>query len=256
MLSTGVHHLGRATTQFMAFNGYPVDKDDPQYRANCEAMFRFVKAETDQGRPVVIWGAYVPEFAAAVGTGDDCYYVSSFKEVIKEDQPPVGIYDLDLVHINYALAFPTAGFACREHAGEFAVHRALRLMTQPTEHAKYGWGLGGYDLWAAALRADKADAFGNGYNSKCWHEARHYAAIFIRRMAEKLTERSEHLAKAADHLDRVSAATGEVSKLFPFPPPDKTLSEEVRLAAAEHLMDARAAEEQAIAELKLACGVE
>ena len=253
MLDAGVHSLGRTTARYIGHIAYPVDKSDPQYRINCRAMFNFVRAETSSGRPAVIWGAYAPEFAVVTGTGDDCYHVSSFREILQQDQPPIDIHDLDLISIHYALAFPSPGNAHRGHADRDSVFRARRLLTQHSDHAGYGWGLWGYQLWSGALKAGRGHPLGSAYNAQCWFEARHHAAAFLARIAERTPAVATPLSKAADHLAATAAALREVAKLFPFPPPEDLPGADSRQAASEQLMDAKSHEEKAIVYLHETC---
>jgi hypothetical protein len=252
-LADGVNCLGRAAVSFFSYSEYPLNKEGELYQKNSRALYEFVRRETDAGRPCVIWGTYVPEFAVAIGCADDHYHVSSFRQCINQEQPPIPLADLDLVNIHYALAFPTKSFLHPESADQRVVHHAAQLLTQRGDFVGYGWGAEGYRNWITALEQNKAHVFGNAYNAQCWHEMKHLAGVFLKRIADRyervsapLTEAAGHLAICAEHLERVA-------KLFSFPPQVEELSAADRSTGVASLQYAAAAEEQAVSALLKAC---
>lgn len=126
-------------------------------------------------------------------------------------------------------------------------------LTDLAGYSAYAWGLWGYQMWASALKAGRIHPLGNAYNAHCWHEARHHAAKFLTRIAQRTPAVAEPLSRAGEHLAAVAAELKAVAALFPFPPPEEPSTVESRLAAAEHLMAAKAHEERAIVNLHETC---
>ena len=79
-LLPGVRRLGRSTLVFTGSECHSGKWKNDRTAAHCAAAFEFARREIDAGRPCVIWGAYIPEFAVVRAIEGDTYVVSSFKE--------------------------------------------------------------------------------------------------------------------------------------------------------------------------------
>src|SRR5256886_6900685 len=107
-LLPGVHRLGRSTVAFHAPECHGGEWTNARTRGHCAAAFEFARREIEAGRPCVIWGAYIPEFAIAAGVEGDRYRVDSFKKCRSEPQPPIRLDELDAPGGLYVLGFRTA----------------------------------------------------------------------------------------------------------------------------------------------------
>jgi hypothetical protein len=189
----------------------------------------------------------VPEFGVAVGVEDGKYHVRTFKECLQEEQPPIPYDGIDAPGGPYVLAFPTpTGHSIKPSSDHWIVRKAVRNLTAKSEHRKYGYGLDAYNFWIRALETDKANDFGNAYNSQCWSEAKQFAREFLKRAAGRSKEPAAILKEAISHYDTVCAAMDEVAKIFPFPPQDQLKDEKNRTAAIGHLKKAQEAETKAV----------
>lgn len=249
MLDHGVNMLGRSTMVFSSSDCHTKDGKfgGEHTREHCRVAFELVAHEVSEGRPCVLWGAYVPEFSVAVGVDHGKYQVKSFKEVIGEEQPPIAYDDLDAPGGPYVVAFPTVTKISKAQlwGDSYAVGLAVRLLHQPSAFRQYGCGLKAYDVWVAALEQNKANPFGNAYNAQCWAEARRFARDFLARAAERNPVVAPMLDRAHHAYADAAAAMQRVAELFPFPAKDELASADNRRDAATALRDAQAAETRA-----------
>ncbi len=244
MLEWGPRLLGRGV---VSFKGVQCGGGPEDFRA----AYELVKREIEAGRPVVLWGAYLPEFAIAVGVKDGTYEVRSFKPFAGEDEPPIPFDKLEAPGGVYVLGFPSAAECSRAEADRQAVYHAVRMIGAPPENPLYASGLAAYDQWIGALEADRAMPFGNSYNAQCWAEAKRFAAEFLRRLAARNEAVAGPLGKAAAAYGEAAAEMAKVAGLFPFPDPEEKVKDaEVRGKAIESLRGARSAEARAMAALR------
>jgi len=253
MLGPGTEYLGRSTEACVSGHCYSPEAPTDEGRAACQAVYDLVAREVVEGRPCVIWGAYVPEFAAAIGVEDGAFLVKSFREMRGEPQPPIPCEDLQAPGGPYCLAFPAEKPADREAGDRHAIRRAFELLRGESPHGDYGSGLAAYDVWIAALEANRANPFGNAYNAACYAEGRFLARKFLSRVARRNPDLAEPVGRAADAYDEAADAMGEVAMLFPFPHGGRIGEESVRAKAIAYLQAAQAAESRAAEALAEAC---
>jgi len=251
-LLEGVQRLGRSVQCFTSADCHCEGHISDRTRAHCRAAYDLVAREVETGRPCVIWGAYVPEFAVAVGVEDGAFHVVTYRRCTGEPEPPIPCEQLNAPGGPYALAFPTAVEADQARADSWAVARAAQITNQPRFAPDYGYGLAVYDTWIAALLSGRLNPFGNAYNAACWAEGRHFAHRFLERIAGRSDRLAEPLAPAVAAYARASAAMQELARLFPFPGQDEAKDPNRRSEAVEHLRAARAAEAQGAAALAAA----
>ena len=244
-LLEGVQHLGRATHNFTSGDCHCEGFISDRTRAHCHAVYGLVAEEVAEGRPCVLWGAYVPEFAVAVGVEDGAFHVVSYRRCTGEPEPPIPCEELNAPGGPYALGFPTAVAVDQAKSDAWAVTRAAQITNQPRYFRDYGFGVAAYDTWIAALETGQLNSFGNAYNTVCWAEGRHFAHEFLSRIAGRNARLAEPLAPAVAGYAQASAAMYEVARLFPFPGHGEAEDPARRAEAIEHLRAAQAAETQA-----------
>lgn len=245
-LNWGVRFLGRSTKTFYSGQCHSEGHRSELTREHCRSAFELAKSEIEAGRPCVLWGAYVPEFAACVGVDGDAYLVKSYKEMLKQEQPPIPFDEINAPGGAYVLAFPNTTGLKQLHADQHAVQRAVELARRPS--SDYVYGPAAYDLWAESLRAHRADGGGNAFNAACYAEGRRFAGEFFARMAKRNEFAAKELNRAAANYAKAADATAQVAKLFPFPgewgrkiDDDKTIAD-----AVDALKAAKDAESRAI----------
>ena len=248
-LNWGVRYLGRSALEFYGGECHGGENTNDRTRAHCRAAFDMVRREIEAGRPCVIWGAYVPEFAVAVGVDGDAYIVRSFKECIGEDQPPIPCEEVDAPGGPYALAFPTPSLRRVRQGDRYAVCRAVQMFSRsPRTHR---FGAAAYDLWIESLEAKRAVSFGNAYNAACYAEGRRFAHEFISRLADRNAFAEKQLRRASESYAVAADAMARIARLFPFPGGGQIAIEEdeVIREAVRALREAKDAECSAIEEL-------
>ena len=244
-LLEGVQRLGRSTLNFASGDCHCEGHISDRTRAHCHAAYALVAEEVAAGRPCVIWGAYVPEFAVAVGVEDGAFHVVSYRRCTGEPEPPIPCEELNAPGGPYALGFPTVREVDRARSDAWAVTRAAQIANQPRYFRDYGYGVAAYDMWIAALQSGQLNSFGNAYNTVCLAEGRHFAHEFLSRIAGRNVHLAEPLRPAVEAYAQASAAMHEVGQLFPFPGQGEAEDPARRAEAVEHLHVARAAEAQA-----------
>ena len=245
MLPIGVHQLGRSTLQFASCDCHTGDRANDITRAQCRVVYEVAAREVAEGRPCVIWGAYVPEFAAVIGVEDGSFHVKSYRECTREPQPPIPCEELQAPGGPYVLAFPTPTTMGGGAGDSYAVSHAVQLLTAPGQSRDYGSGLAAYDTWIAAMEADRANPFGNAYNTQCYAEGRHLARDFLSRVAARNPGVAEPLGRAVAAYTEAADAMGELTRVFPFPGRDETKDAAKRAVGVDLLQRAKAAETRA-----------
>jgi hypothetical protein len=233
LLASGVSSLGRST---LAFTGATCGGTEDDHRI----AHGLVKQEVAAGRPCVLWGAYMPEFAIALGVQDDSYIVESFRAP-EEPQPPIRYNELAVCSGVHVLAFPAPAKKMRIERDRMAVHHALNCLSYRTGLPKHASGQAGYEQWIACLEAGNLDPWGHSYNTQCWAEAKRFGRDFLERVAERSGAVAEPLRTAAAAYAEVTEAMGRMARLFP--PGDPERNAEKREARAEAIQALRAAKE-------------
>jgi hypothetical protein len=256
-LLDGVPRLGRSTIVFHAPQSHTPDSHDDRTRRHCAAALDLAKRELAAGRPVVINGAYMPEFAIVAGVegdeGEEHYRVESVRGCSGQPQPPIRFDDLDAPGGPYVLGFPTETDIPRHRGDREAMIHALATMNESA--AEPGWGFGdeAFGLWAQSLETGKAAAFGNAYNTQCWAEARRLAEQFVGRVAQRSGGGVDGLGRAHAAFARCASHLSRVAELFPFPGSDADVKDSSRVReAVSRLRAAREADVEACKGLRAA----
>jgi hypothetical protein len=246
-LVPGVWRLGRSTLAFRAPDCH--DKDE-RSRGHAREALELVRREVAANRPAVLWGAYLPEFAIAVGADDDHFHVESLRRSIGQDQPPIAADQLVAPGGVYVLAFPTVMAMPQELADRDAIIGAIEAMSWRIMDPKYASSDAAYELWISELQTNQAEPMGLAYNAQCWADARRLAERFVDRLAGRIKVVASKLTAAHGHLARCADALERVAKLFPFPAPGKPMSADTRHSAIEALRTARTADIDALVALR------
>jgi len=246
-LIPGITTMGRSTLVYSAAESHHQANKNERTVAACRSMFNFISGEIKAGRPCVLWGTYVPEFGVVVGIEGDNYIVKSFKECLKEEQPPIPFDGIEAPGGLYALAFPAESKTEDEIWTDFyAVTNAVDQLTSPGYLKEYGHGLESYEIWIKALKKNKVQAFGNAYNAHCYWEGRCVAGEFLSRVAKRREKVAKQLNKAAEHYTKAKQAMKRMTEIFPFPPKEETIEEDARKEGIELLKDTKKAEKKAL----------
>ena len=81
-LLPGIWRLGRSTAVFQAPECHDEKHHNKGTREHCRAALRFAAHEWAVGRPSVLWGAYVPEFAIVTNIIDgQAFEVDSYRRI-------------------------------------------------------------------------------------------------------------------------------------------------------------------------------
>ncbi len=251
LLATGIPWLGRSPLVYTGGQHFEGDQASPVMNEQWRYAYDLVTQEIVTGRPCVLWGAYLPEFAVVVGVGGDHYWVRSFKEALSEPQPAVSFSGLEAAGGLYVLAFPTITEPDPRERDRRAVEHAVEMMTWHSGSPWYASGLEAYDRWIASLATDKVDPFGNALNARCWAEARGYARDFIDRVALRVDPApAAILTEARVALAESAAALSHIVDLCPLHPRDTWMIDDARGQAVEELNDAKLSDRRALNSLR------
>jgi hypothetical protein len=253
-LNHGIHLLGRSTLIFCSGESHctEVGKTDLT-RDHCKMAYEVAFREISEGRPAVIWGAYLPEFAVVNGAGDGKFHVKSISGCHGAPEPPIPYDELEAPGGPYVLAFPTpTGNRENRHVEQHALVHAVDLLYAKNARRLYRMGLEAYDSWIAALEAgpdkppcEKFSGFGNSYNAQCYAEAKAFALEFLKRCSTRHEFLKKPLKKAIKAYSDVSKAMSEVARLFPFRDESAFQNEQNRTDAIQALKDGKSAEKSA-----------
>jgi hypothetical protein len=242
----GIHHIGRSVLMYDGGQCHTGKFKNDITRAQCKEAFELAKREVDAGRPCVLWGTYLPEFGVVVGYEGDSYIVKSFKECMKEPQPPIKYDEIDAPGCVYLLAFPTQTKMPDCLKDKYALTNAVKMFK--AKWPEYHYGSDGYDYWISEMKAKHAEGFGLSYNAACYAEGRGLAKTYIERAAKRNDFIREDLEKASELYSTAFEAMDQVAKMFPFPGKNGVLQEDTKLInqACKHLKVAKDSECKAI----------
>ena len=252
-LIRGINMLARSVVCFTSIDCHTGEHICDRTREHAKHVYELVESEIKAGRPCVLWGTYVPEFGVAVGVDDGKYIVKTFRECMKQEQPPIPYDGVDAPGGPYMMGFPSpTNFTLKGNTDKFIVAQAVNLMLGPNPFPGYGLGLDGYDVWIDSIEECKADKFGNAYNTQCYAEGRHFARDFVKKAAGRNEKVKDVLDEAVKHYDDAVEAMDRLAKLFPFSIPvgDHLDDEDTRKEAIKTLKDAKKAEKSAVKALQ------
>jgi len=255
LLEPGITYLGRSTLTFKSCDSHTEWKDNPvRIMESYKQVYNLVAREVAEGRPCVIWGTYDPEFGVVIGVDDMHYIVKTYKPLMGEEEPPIPFDKLNCLGSMYVLAFPTTSNVPQQAGDHAAISAAAELLMKKRSGFRlYENGLKAYDQWIRALKAGPGNApcnnftpFGNTYNSQCYAEAKSFALVFLKRVAERNPSIRAKLEKAVDLYQIVADEMIKMAKLFPFPPKKEIENEKSRSEAITALNNAKVAETKAV----------
>jgi hypothetical protein len=256
-LLSGINYLGRSSFAFQSSECFTGEFKCDRTKEHCKQAFELAKSEIKAGRPCVLWGAYIPEFAVAYGMEGDKFLVKSYRECSKEEQPPVGYDEMNAPGGPYLLAFPSATSGdVSPRWDKCIIADGINKLTTDLPYDKYSSGLKAYDTWIKALETNTADGFGNGYNSQCYAELKRNLRDFMKRLADRNPKVKAPLDEAVKHYDDVVSAMEKVAQIFPFGAPDKVQDENNRKSAIEQLKKAKTAETLAVEAMRKAVAMD
>jgi hypothetical protein len=247
-LAAGVRRLGRSTLEYQMGDSTAKDDWPPG-----EAMrFDIAKREIDAGRPCVLWGIEMPEFAAVVGYEGDEYIYRWAGDRGKEERMQFG--KSSDPGGPYLLAFPSTTQMPKDDANSGAVRNALEFLHRRPYGPDHRFGPEGYAVWMTALRGGKVTAFGNSYCAQCFADAKRMAELFVGRLAKRNPAAEGPLSDAMVAYQACADAMKKVADVFPFPPKgNEPVTDEKQIGAAcDGLRAAEAAETRAVKALETA----
>jgi hypothetical protein len=251
-LMPGAWRLGRSTALFHAPQANGARGKNASAREQCRVAFEAAQREIAAGRPCVINGAYLPEFAIVVGIEDESYQVETFKRMLNQPQPPVKFDEIDAPGGAYVLGFPTSVEVNQPRADRDSICHAVAILSEPGCGAETAVGVAAYGPWIKAMDAASTRWWDNAYNAHCWADARRLAATFVDRVAGR-NDSIAPLRAAHAAFGETADALEQFTGLFPFPPATKDAPDaKVRKEAGEALKSAQRADAEALKQLTAA----
>ena len=253
----GAQDLGWALDHWRDQGSYPRDEGPPKPGEieRARRLFDLVRAEIEGGRPVVLWGLYIPEYGIVRGIKGRSYVASSYRSLMGLPEEPQPFFELRAPGCLDAIFLREEAEAGGVAADRRAVERGLRFSRgQMPVNERYVHGPGAWTEWADVLEnhPEKDLYHGNSYSAACWKEARAMAAEFLGRMADR--HEGAHvrpLREASAVYGELAGLLGELTEVFPFGL-EGEMSREDRMRGAEILKRARLLDERAAAQLERA----
>lgn len=235
----------------------------PSGEALTEAL-AFIQSTLDQGHYVMSFDLTLPEFGIIYGYNDDRreLYVGdvnvSFHRKPEEDEG-MPYERLGRMTTNTLFALSITGQ--EDLTQEEALAGAIRSITEHANGSEPAFencanGLQAYEAWIAAFEGGAVDDAGNSYTTELVHDARKYAALFLRETANdwsglEKAKISALLSEAASSYESCAQSFRELCRMFPFagnrlPPNDRSNAS----AAIKLLREAKAAEEEGLTALQ------
>jgi hypothetical protein len=227
--------------------------DEPTYRAKQRVVWASVLDSLDAHRPAIVWDADIPEFGLIIGheprsgryTFSTMPQPEPWEASMHEVPRNVGVLQLFL---------PLEKKSCdQKKAARDSIGFAIRQCDAKSSYENYALGFAGYEAWIAALRDRRIqrDPYSHAYNAAVIHEARHYAAEYLREIRPMFDgAEASSVGFAADAFDQVAASLLTVHQSFPVPKDNEPPRKSAFSAGIVALEKAYAAERTAIEHLK------
>jgi hypothetical protein len=225
-------------------------------------MFENFKREFDEEQnPVVLWGIPIPEYGIVYGYKDDSYLVSTIRRVQGIPETPIPCNKLQAPGSLHYFSFGKELEVNPKIRDRKAIERAIRMAEGETSaHEHYVAGPEAFVEWANVLQTGKKGEeviyHGNSYVANCALEGRSTATSFLRRIAERYKDKSQHdpLINASNEFSKSKDLLASFVDLFPFAL-EGELPEEKRKQGAKLLLKIKPSELKAIKHLKKAIQV-
>jgi len=208
--------------------GHEAHKDGSDFAVERQKIWQATRSAIDGGMPCFGWDLAVPEWYVVFGyDGGGNYLFRDFGgKVGKKHHSQLGVTEIGWANIKSVR--PSEAADDRVVVRE-ALRFAVGLAGGVFDNEKWHSGLGGYDVWIAALgnaeliRTDKVVGFGHAYNAQCWAECRRHAVAFLEEARTKLAEAklNPEFDEAIKQYRIVADSLKAVAEAFPFELNDK-----------------------------------
>jgi hypothetical protein len=203
--------------------GQGAPKEARDFAVEKQKIWQAAQAAIDGGMPCFGWDLAVPEWYVVFGYDGEGNYLfrDHGDKVGKKHYARLGVTEIGWACVKTVR--PCAAADDRVVVRE-ALRFALGHTTGAHDHEKWHSGLGGYDVWIAALgnaeliRTDKVVGFGQAYNAQCWAECRRHAVAFLVEARTKLADPklAPDFDEAIKQYKVVAASLKSVAEAFPF----------------------------------------
>ncbi|MDF2668082.1 MAG: polymerase subunit sigma-24 [Paenibacillus sp.] len=207
----------------------------------------FARDEISEGRPVIAWDLFGPEFGLLYGYDDEKQMFAASDSLGSR-----GLAYEKLGRGKSGGLF-VLGLNCIEHESRSlgSLRRAINMVAAHAFDERtfpgFATGLAAYDMWLAAFRERTIDPLGNAYTLRIAQDARWHAVRFLRsRVAELEGERKRLAFDAEGHYYETATLLSRLADLFPFPSGGAPLTRENASQAELWLTEAQQHEEQAL----------
>ena len=235
---------------------FPGQSESLEDTTRLEKLQNYVKSQINQNNPVVLWGPGAAEFGIVYGYNEKEYLVSTFRQGINIPDDPVTFDAIVSPGGLWAYHLGTNKKEMSEVHDKDAIARAVRMLSgtdlkggTPGTPSKDGWqvdkmefvgGIRSYDTWIAHLEegGDKVIYMGNSYVANCTRENKEDAAAFLKRFANKYSNRefSQDLLRASEFYSEIAKLLKSFCDLYPFAMSGET-SDETNSKAADILKE-------------------
>lgn len=212
----------------------------------------------DQGKPVLVWDLFIPEFGVIYGYDDEQRVLYAGDNCGHNNTVPYENLGRGLIEELFVLAIDEPFDISKTEMLKNALQMILRHYHGGEERFPRSVnGLEAYQVWLDAYRNRSIEPNGNAYNLAVVHDARLYAAAFLQELGDTwlvdvdVSAEIVDLSKAAAKKYReVSNQFAQICKLFPFPSGGDPNNEQQANQAIQLIQTARTHEEEAVALLE------
>lgn len=190
-----------------------------------------------EDRPLILWGAPVPEYAIVNGFEDFHYDVSTFRSIMGMSEDLIRFDMLQSPGVLHAMKIVKKAQEVSQEMYDFhSIGRAITFMTKAPPLQDFINGLDAYQHWHDMIlkNIDNHDVYhGNSYLGESYLELKRDAAIYLNRLAKKYPEEQfgHYLELAAHEFSEMGDILHKFQQLFPFAMQGKMTEDKCRKGA-------------------------
>jgi DNA-binding HxlR family transcriptional regulator len=222
-IKEGIHYHGWEFKEYTDMGRYPksvLKNENDQLKAL--KLYNWIQDNLKvTNHPIILWGAFLPEFGIVNGVNNETYQVSTYRYQFNSKDSPINFDSLECPSYLQALSFiKKESTSSQEQMDLNALKKALtfNLKAPPTEN--YTIGPSAYQIWSKNLKNkfNQPTAYhANSYLGECYYELKTLCVLFLNTLADRYSgNRSKKLKQAAQEYQEVMDLLAKFKKIFPF----------------------------------------
>lgn len=224
-------------------------KPTPESVKNAEKQYQAVKKEIDKDRPVIVWGIPIPEYGIVNGYRGEEYVVSTYRRLINQPDTPIHYTGLMAPGGLCVIKFTEPRQTDPKKVAEETLKLGYKLGTGDVPQTQeYVLGPEAYDVLVKNLTDEPLDEnshHGTGYTLACLMEGKWAVSEYLKQINPLL---NANLTQISEKYNTVYQILDKCHEIFPLGP--GMMPEEERRKTAEHLLQAKRIEVDALEDLR------